>query len=786
MWPTSPDPEKPTDARGRDESGLDHLADEVRLLDLRIRLLLERIALRGPPKREDEFLGLVLTMESMAELAGRESNLFSTSAAEEQKHPAGADLQKHIGALETHIEQRGALSKHAGIRLPLDRLAELFALTPFERFCIVTALAPELDRKYERLFAFLQDDVTRKKPSVELAMNLFAAHPREKLELRQVFDPRGSLTRHHLVEFSEESAALRLPLPSRSFKLDDRICEFLLGQQQIDARLESFTRLMIPLDDAQKIPAADALAKRVGEFVRAHEPDLSGRSRPIVFSLCGPEGAGKRSLVYRVCSELNRPLLLCDVTKMLRCLAASGDSIDMLPLLHREGMLQESALCLADVDPLVEPAAGQRGQFESIADACRLPGRPTFLTSRQARVPQSLFKEAEFIEIPFDVRDDRSRFLLWEEVLDDHAVMGPTPISVSDSDIASLAGRFRVTPGTIRRAAGEAAALARWRTHGKPAVTMADLATACRSQSNPSFGTMATRIVPVHGWADLVLPTDATSQLRDIVDQIKYRYRVFGDWGFERKLSRGKGLSALFSGPPGTGKTLAAEIIAGALELDLYRIDLSQVVSKYIGETEKNLRQIFVEAKSCNAILFFDEADTIFARRSEVKDAHDRYANLETGYLLQQMEEYEGIAILATNLKKNIDAAFTRRLQHIVDFPFPGADQRRRIWQVMFPDQTPLARDVDFEVLAREIKLAGGNIKNIAVAAAFFAAAEDPGQTSDSTGAEIGMSHLISAAKREYQKLGMLWTDPQLTDVLGQSARSESHDIESVREARIP
>ena len=224
---------------------------------------------------------------------------------------------------------------------------------------------------------------------------------------------------------------------------------------------------------------------------------------------------------------------------------------------------------------------------------------------------------------------------------------------------------------------------------------------------------------------------------------------MFGVWGFDRKLSGGKGLSALFAGPPGTGKSMAAEVIAGELRLDLYKIDLAHIVSKYIGETEKNLDRVFRAAENATVVLFFDEADALFGKRSEVKDSHDRYANIEIAYLLQKMEEYEGLAILATNLRQNLDEAFVRRLQFVVEFPFPDEAYRRRIWQVSFPSETPIDADVDLALLAREVKLAGGNIRNIALAGAFRAAA---------AGAPVGMDHLLHAARREYQKLGRNWS----------------------------
>jgi SpoVK/Ycf46/Vps4 family AAA+-type ATPase len=258
---------------------------------------------------------------------------------------------------------------------------------------------------------------------------------------------------------------------------------------------------------------------------------------------------------------------------------------------------------------------------------------------------------------------------------------------------------------------------------------------------------LAKKITPIYNWQDIILPNDRLQHLREICVHLKYRQQVFHTWGFERKMSLGKGLSILFVGPSGTGKTMAAEIIANEIGLDLYKIDLSCVVSKYIGETEKNLSKIFQEAEQSNSILFFDEADAIFGKRSEVKDSHDRYANIEINYLLQKIEEYEGISILASNFQKNIDEAFTRRMRFIIEFPFPDEEYRYRIWKTVFPNDTPLDGDIDFEFLASKLTFTGGNIKNIAFRAAFLAA-EDSGV--------IAMEHIIRATKREFQKMGRL------------------------------
>ncbi|MBE0480410.1 MAG: ATP-binding protein, partial [Dehalococcoidia bacterium] len=264
------------------------------------------------------------------------------------------------------------------------------------------------------------------------------------------------------------------------------------------------------------------------------------------------------------------------------------------------------------------------------------------------------------------------------------------------------------------------------------------------------LGALARKIQPRFTWTDIVLPKDQMAQLREVANYVKYRHVVYGEWNFAGKASLGRGLNILFAGPSGTGKTMAAEIIASELGLDLYKIDLSTVVSKYIGETEKNLDRIFTEAQTSNAILFFDEADAIFGKRSEVRDSHDRYANIEIAYLLQKTEEYEGIVILATNLRKNLDEAFARRMHFSIEFPLPEEADRHRIWQRVFPREAPLSEDTDLKFMARQFKITGGNIKNIAIAAAFLAA---------ENGGRIGNDHIIRAAKREYQKIGRLCTE---------------------------
>jgi SpoVK/Ycf46/Vps4 family AAA+-type ATPase len=289
--------------------------------------------------------------------------------------------------------------------------------------------------------------------------------------------------------------------------------------------------------------------------------------------------------------------------------------------------------------------------------------------------------------------------------------------------------------------------LAALRNPSHPAPSTGDLLEAGRALSGSNLRRYATVIQPSYTWSDIVLPDDKRQQLEHIAARVKHRRTVHYDWGFGEKLSRGKGLNVLFAGQSGVGKTMAAEVLANDMSLVLFQIDLSSVVSKYIGETEKHLAAIFREAETTQSLLFFDEADSLFGKRTEVKDAHDRYANLETNYLLQRIEQYEGLVILATNMQRNLDDAFLRRMQEVIDFPFPDEALRERIWRQHVPANAPVEVNIDYGFLARQFKLSGGHIKNAVVTAAFLAASQ---------GKKIGMTEMVRAVRMEIQKQGKL------------------------------
>jgi hypothetical protein len=712
----------------------EHLAEELCCVDLRMRLLLHRQPVAPVSDPLALFKGLVISDAEVSHLLAQSPDARSPPApwsGEQQR------LEHAIAKLEERLQTRRAASRQAGMLLSLPRLSELFGLTRFEEACLIIGLAPEIDRKYEKLYGYLQDDATRRAAGVDFVLNLLCAGGPTRLDARAAFDPHATLMRFKLLELQD--AGNDGSLLSRSLKLDHRVANFLLGRGEIDGRLARLAR-MVPLREGASDPITEHdLFHQASRFVQAYFRDPRSVGRNAVLYLNGPEHSDQRPIVEALCRQFALPLLVADVEAMK---AGALPFAQAMLLAVREATLQSAVLCLENVDCLLAEPDKHRLELTALTEWAATLSRLTFVFGTKSWRPPRLAREWLFLSIPFGRPDLGTCRRLWEQSL---AGCG----SIADKiDSVVMAGKFQFGLGQIQAALSAAESLARWRAPENWRITESDLTAACRAQSSPRLGSLAQKIEPKHTWTDIVLPPDNLAQLTELCAQARHRPRVYGDWGFDRKLSLGKGLNALFSGPPGTGKTMAAEVIANELQLDLYRIDLSQVVSKYIGETEKNLHHIFLEAQAAHAILFFDEADALFGKRSEVKDAHDRYANIEVGYLLQKMEEYEGVAILATNLSRHIDDAFLRRMHFIVEFPFPDQEYRRRIWRVVFPHEAPLAEEVDFDLLAHEIKLAGGNIRNIALAAAFYAAGN---------GETIQMPHLWQAARREHQKLGRTW-----------------------------
>ena len=369
--------------------------------------------------------------------------------------------------------------------------------------------------------------------------------------------------------------------------------------------------------------------------------------------------------------------------------------------MFREAALQSGFLFLWKADCLYRDTERADALRRALFRVMEMMSWVTFFSADALWIPEGVDQLYQWYPFALDLPSYTERRKIWSDALSDSAL--------STFDINNLASRFTFEAGKIRDVLSHAKAFS-----NGDGFTADDIYGACRARSGQRLGAYAKQITPRYRLEDIVLPEDRMNQLREICHHIRHRHTVYFAWGFEKRLALGKGLNILFSGPSGTGKTMAADIIANELNLSMYQIDLSSVVSKYIGETEKNLNRLFREVASGDVILFFDEADALFGKRTEVKDAHDRYANIEINYLLQKMEDYDGIVVLATNLSKNLDEAFLRRLHHSVEFPSPEESQRLLIWKEIFPDDTPLGTDIDYPFLAERFKLSGGNIKNVA------------------------------------------------------------------------
>ena len=657
-------------------------------------------------------------------------------------------LDNEIVDIETQISKKLANSEAQGKTLPLLQLSRLFNLSEFDVQVLIITLAPELRRKYDRIYAYLQDDITRKRASIDLALHLLCRFEKDRWTLQNHFTKNGVLLQTGLLHLIDDPNS---PSGSSSLgkflKLDQGILSFILGDNNLDSRLLGIAHLILIDETSDLIFINKKISQYVSDLIDWRFAADSSPHKNLVLNLHGPLGVGKQALALQQCKRLQCNLLCLDA---IRLLGQESNIEESLKLAFREAMLLQAPLYIHSIDVLINDEAKSHFFIKVISKLTDEYGWLTFLSGDKAWQVQNFFENSIFKNIELGMPDFPLRKQAWLKNMESKGE------ELNDEVAIQLASQFHLTPGQIQSAT-DAIKLEQSLKNHSTLDNDCDLLDACRDQSNQRLRDLAVKVDSLYTWDDLILPQRNQSLLKQICDQIRQQYKVFNLWGFDKKLSYGKGLSALFSGPPGTGKTMAAQVLANEIQLDLYKVDLSTVISKYIGETEKNLSQIFKEAETSNAILFFDEADAIFGKRTEVNDAHDRYANIEVSYLLQKMEEYNGIVILASNFRVNMDDAFMRRIRFIIEFPFPDEESRLQIWKIHVPEQAPVENDIDYALLAKQFSIAGGNIKNVILNAAFLAAKYDKA---------ISMEHILEGTKHEYEKIGKLWSDEDHSTII--------------------
>lgn len=733
---------------------IEYLEDKLRSLDLRIHLYLlkeqSRLYRENPL---DQWKGVVLADRNMMGLLEPEDGGIGEidedeDEAESGKIPPATYLREELQRLETWITGRKQASAQAGMALGLPSLTAAFRLTEQEERCLLICAAPEINRKYERLYGYMQGYAGAGKPCPDLALKLLSEDFREQARLRSILETDAPLMAGGLLqwaaepEYSHAGGGL-----TSALRVDPRVVRYLLGSLNPDASPLPWITSLAPAGKAEVEEgeeAADEISPEISELADRiilflSKSNHAGNVRSVLY-LHGPEGSGKAALLRRVAARLGSRLLLAD----LDALKDSRVPLEtQLCALRREAILQSALVGLTKADACRDSDSNPSPRALSLPGLARqldgCPG-PLFLLAREPWNGAVPGEGISVLEIPMPSFGRKKRLEAWRRFA--------APYAVDDELLREMATKYRFSAGQIREALQGARLTAAWRSPETVRLEREDLDKACGRHVHHRLHLLADRLQPTAGWEDLILPPEQRIRLKEVIQHAAHRELVYEDWGFGRKYARGKGLNVLFHGPPGTGKTTAAEVLAGELGLELFRIDLSQIVSKYIGETEKNLQNVFQEAGDSYAILFFDEADALFGKRTEVKDANDRHANTEVAYLLQKMEEYDGVTILATNLHAHLDEAFIRRMRFSIEFPFPDEKQRLRLWEAMFPKTAPLMDNVDLPFMAKAFKLAGGNIRNIALGAAFYAADE---------GKSIGMDHVVRATRRELEKMGKLW-----------------------------
>lgn len=637
------------------------------------------------------------------------------------------EILKSIEKKREEIQRRLLATGESALSYPLYRCIHVFVLSELEKLALLVGLAFLKDSKYEKIYSCLQDSLESRYPSVQILYDLFSLSNNGNNDGSSSFIANSSLVYWNLIQLYSNFGGMAA---SEFFFIEPSAARYLLGDESY-----AIGNHIYNLEDQSRISVQDLYAcestirqlRQVSNLLK----DAKAFSGSQFILLSGFGEAVKHKSISALAGEAGLPVIHIDTETLLFQTDQMGNHLRKI---IRDAILTGSILFFKKPSKALDEKNKYIDFLYLLINEFSLFNIKVFLSIENFRdIPKPIVHQ--FYNIQYYIPDYKIRKKVWASMAGFH-------VDLNQKSICEFAGQYRFTEEQIYGAVEYAKKRSFFSL--KPGVTQEDLLEGCRVQSNENLLTLGKQLKGSCTLKDIVLPGELYVQISELINHYRYKHQVYDDWGFGKSVAYGRGVTVLTSGPSGTGKTMAASVIGNELKLPVYKIDLSSVISKYIGETEKNLSKIFTEAVTSNSILFFDEADAIFGKRTEVKDSHDRYANIEVSYLLQKMEEYEGITILASNLRQNMDDAFFRRMQFVMEFPFPDANMRRTLWKKIFPDSAPLASDIDYDFLAEKLEVAGGNIKNVAVSAAFIASGEND---------IIKMRHILLAAKKEYKKL---------------------------------
>lgn len=642
-------------------------------------------------------------------------------------------VRKELNQAEEHIKARLMYTPYLGKQFKMQFLSIELGLTKLEKFLLLLAWANSYDEKYEKIFVDLQGREELNHPTFQSGIFLFGLFSDLKNEEVGRLLQRKGILMECLLDIKKEVEGKP---KTYSFAANKRLCSYFYGYPDIDEDIRGFVTYKGIDEPLQEIYIRQELEDRIFQSMQYHAKNHKEQGN--VLHLYGPKGNGKKLFLRRGAKKMGYGILFVDIEKLE--IAKFEEIKIIVSKVILESILLHAFICFVDnknreekeeeklpvvISYLIELLSEKLDFFMWISNE-----KSSYLLDAPIHL--------QCMEQPMLTAGER--IVLWKECAVDYDMDENINFTMcANKYVLSVQGMKEVlrTADFIRI------------EHGRDKVEQKDIQMAVKQQSPNQLGRFATLIPAVYTWEDLVVSQEQEHQMRMICNQLKYRNIVGEEWGFFKKTAYGRGICALFYGAPGTGKTMAVQVMANELGLDLYRVDLSQMVSKYIGETEKNISELFKKAKNINALLFFDEADSMFAKRSEVKDSHDRNANAETAHLLQKLEDYDGITILATNYVNNIDDAFKRRIKFMVNFSFPTPEVRLQLWSAILPKNVPCEEELDFEFYAEHFELSGSNIKEILTNAAFMAASE---------GEKLANRHIIEGIKLNFSKYGKILT----------------------------